>query len=249
MNKNLFSIAAAILMTLQSVSLKGQVNASKYEIGIGLGGFIYQGDLTPNRFGSFETMRFGINIHGSKIMNRSFLVRTNLAIGGLKGDDAKYNNPEFRKQRNFNFHSLVIELSQLLAWNPMGKNYEEKGLSPYLFGGAGISFLKIKRDWSNFNAAYFGDGSDLPNQIATDAAHSLPKMIPVIPLGLGLRYGLTQRIVINAESSYRLVFTDYLDGFSQAANPDKNDHYQTITVGAIYRIGKKNMLDCPVIRY
>jgi hypothetical protein len=43
--------------------------------------------------------------------------------------------------------------------------------------------------------------------------------------------------------------TDYLDGFSQAANPTENDHYGIYSIGAVYRIGKKNTLACPVVRY
>lgn len=247
---NSFKFMATIcIITSTSFLLQAQVNRANYEIGIAAAGFIYQGDLTPNRVGSVETTRFGISIHGSKIMSRSFLVRANLTIGGIKGDDGIYNNPEFRKQRNFNFRSPVNELSLLLVWNPFATNYSNSGFSPYLFGGPGLSLVNVKRDWSNFNAAYFGDGSDLPDRIATDAAQSTPTLMPVIPVGLGLRYGLSERIALNTETSYRLVFTDYLDGFSQAANPERNDHYQTISIGAIYRIGKKNMLDCPVVRY
>ncbi len=250
MHKNLQQIPVILLLVLlQNTSLSAQVNLPKYELGIALSSFIYQGDLTPNRFGSYETMRFGVSIHGSKIISRSFLVRANLSIGGLKGDDAKYDNPEFRKERAFRFRSPVFEFTPLLVWNPLGKNYDDKGLSPYLFAGAGISLLKVKRDWSDFNAAYFGDGSDLPGRIAADEAHDLPRVIPVIPAGVGIRYGLTPRIAVTAETAYRWTFTDYLDGFSQAANPARYDHYQTISVGAIYRIGKKNVLDCPVVRY
>lgn len=249
MNTNIIKTIAAILISFSCLQTAAQEYAAKFEIGATISAFIYQGDLTPRRLGSFETMRFGLNLQGSKIMSRSFMLRTNLAIGGLSGDDAKYNNPAYRKQRNFNFRSPVIELSQLIVWDPLGKNYSVKGVSPYFFGGAGLSFLRIKRDWSNFNAAYFEDGSDLPDRIVADAGHSPPRIIPVIPLGAGVRYNLTQRIAINAESAYRLTFTDYLDGFSQSANPEMRDHYLTISVGAIYRIGTKNTSGCPTMKY
>lgn len=240
-------IAAVIICTSLTAGAQGKIN--KFEIGVSPAIFIYQGDLTPEQLGSFKTMRLGIILHGSKILNAAFSLRTNLAIGGLKGDDAKYNNPEYRKQRNFNFRTPVAEISELVVWNPLGKNYSEKGFSPYFFGGAGISLLKIKRDWSNFNAAYFGDGSDISAGLAADGSHKLPKLIPVIPAGAGVRYELSQRFAVNAETAYRFVFTDYLDGFSKAANPDRNDHYHTTSVGAIYKIGAKNKLGCPVMKY
>jgi hypothetical protein len=39
--------------------------------------------------------------------------------------------------------------------------------------------------------------------------------------------------------------TDYLDGFTKAANPSKKDHYYTHTIGLIYSFGEKNTLACP----
>lgn len=250
MSRNQTAIVYFILINLSYQATRAQTNTTQYEIGAGLSSFIYQGDLTPSSIGSFRTMRPGIYIHGSKILSSSFSLRTQLTIGGLRGNDATYDNPEYRQQRNFNFRSRVIELSQQLTWNPLGKNYTDKAFSPYVFAGVGISFLKIKRDWSNFNAEYFGAlGEDVATRLTVDAAHSVPKIIPVIPVGLGVRYNLSPRWAVNAESAYRVVFTDYLDGFSQAANPDKNDHYHTISAGAIYRIGKKNTLACPVLRY
>ncbi len=241
---------AVVLMMLMSAlyyQAHSQTNIPKYEFGLHLNSFIYQGDLTPERLGSFKTMRWGINLFGSRIMSPSFSLRTNLAIGGLRGDDALYDEPEYRKQRNFNFNTRVIELTQLIVWNPLRTNYRDKGFSPYLFSGIGFNFVKIKRDWSNFNGEYFD--ADYLEKFALDTAHSVPKNIPVIPIGAGFRYDISPRLAVSAEASYRLTFTDYLDGFSEAANPNRKDNYYTIGVGIIYRAGKKNMLNCPVVRY
>jgi hypothetical protein len=239
--------ALALMLILSASAQPG--NVPKYEIGASVAAFLYQGDLTPSAAGSVRSLRPGINLHGSKIMSASFLLRTNLAITGLKGNDALYDDPEYRQHRNFKFKTPLFELSELVVWNPMGKNYDDRGLSPYLFGGVGLSFLHIKRDWNNFDAAYFGEASELPALIAEDAAHKTPRVTPVIPVGFGLRYGLSTRLAINAETSYRFTRTDYLDGFSKAVNPAKGDNYSSVSVGAIYRIGKKNTLDCPKVRW
>lgn len=238
-----------VLVGAVQTSLYGQTNLPKFEIGAGISSFIYQGDLTPERFGSSRTIRFGINLFGSKLLSSSFALRTNLAIGGLKGDDGKYSEPEYRQQRNFNFRSRVVEVSELLVWSPLRSNYDDKGLSPYLFAGVGLSFLNVKRDWSNYNAEYFDAVSDVSARLAIDADHTPPRVTPVIPLGVGLRYALSSRMAVNVEGTYRVMNTDYLDGFSQSVNPELKDHYHTITVGAIYRIGKKDMMACPVLKY
>lgn len=226
-----------------------QKNFSKIEIGAGLAGFVYQGDLTPNRLGSFKTIRPGVVLSAGKILSSSFLLRINASVGGLRGDETKYDNPEYRKFRAFKFRTPIVEISPQLVWNPLRKNKTVKGLSPYLFGGAAITYFNIKRDYSGFDAVYFGDGSDIPNRLLQDENHSLPKLAIIAPVGAGIRYNVSESIAINAESSYRFPFTDYLDGFSKAANPGQKDHYHSVMIGAIYRMGNKSSIACPVIKY
>ncbi len=240
----LFAIAMAACFHLHAQ------HYPKYEFGINLGFTVYQGDLTPEQLGSFKTQKLAIGLQAAKLLSPSFSVRATFLRGKLKGDDALYASPEFRQQRNFNFSSPVTEFTGQLVWNPLGRNYSEKGFSPYFFAGAGIAFLRIKRDWSGLNSSYFNsETSTLFSGLAADTTHSVPRLIPVIPVGMGIKYFFTPKLGMNAEAAYRLGYTDYLDGFSEAANPDKKDHYLNYSVGIIYRTGKKNMLKCPKIRY
>ncbi|HMT72557.1 MAG TPA: DUF6089 family protein [Chitinophagaceae bacterium] len=241
------TLTAAALTVLFKVN--AQIEKPKYEFGINLGFLVYQGDLTPKRLGSFETQKLSLGLHASRILSPSFSVRGNFVLGKLKGDESVYDNPEYRQQRNFKFSTPVAELAAHLVWSPLQRNYTDKGFAPYLFAGAGLAYLNIKRDWSGINASYFPEATDLWNGLAADTVHSLPKLLPVIPLGAGVKYFFTPKLAVNAESSYRLNYTDYLDGFSEAVNPWKNDHYLNYSVGIIYRTGKKNNLTCPKIRY
>jgi hypothetical protein len=240
----------AIAVCCMGTVIFAQQKNPKYEFGANLGFVIYQGDLTPEQLGSFKTLKPAIGLYVSRILSPSFSLRTNLAYGHLYGDDALYSKPEYRQQRNFNFSSPVLEVSELLVYNIVGKNYDGKGFSPYLFAGAGLSFLHIKRDWSKTNTNYFSpESSDIWAGLAADTAHMLPRVIPVIPIGAGIRYGITSSLFVVAESSYRLSFTDYLDGFSKAANPTKRDHYYINSIGLVYQPGRKSWLGCPAMRY
>jgi hypothetical protein len=220
---------------------------SKYEVGGGPAIFIYQGDLTPNRYGSFRTMRPGGNIFVSRLLSASSALRLNLAVGSIQGDDGKYPRPAWRQQRNFRFTSPVVELSVMGVWNVLNKNYETKTISPYLLAGGGVTWLSVKRDLSRFNSEFFTSEPDLPLRIAEDMAHPLPKLIPVIPAGVGVRYPITQRLSVYGEGIYRFTFSDYIDGFSKAVSDDKNDHYYTLSAGIIYRFGRSK-LDCPEVK-
>jgi hypothetical protein len=230
-------------------SVIAQTNTPKFEIGAGLAGFVYQGDLTPNSLGSFRTIRPGLVLSAAKLLDASFAIRVNAAFGGLKGDETRYDNPEYRKLRAFKFRTPVIELSGHLVWNPFGKQYAPKGFAPYLFGGIGLSYFNIRRDASELDLSYFGETSEIPALLAEDEARTLPKLRMVIPAGLGVRYHLSSKLALNIESAYRIPFTDYLDGFSRSANPSQSDHYHSVMIGGIYRIGNKNTLACPVIKY
>jgi opacity protein-like surface antigen len=239
------SAAVVIIFLSTPADSQAQINLSKYEVGLSGGVFVYQGDLTPEKIGSYKTMKPQIALQLYRIISPAFSLRLNFTRGKLYGNDAKYASPDWRRQRNFNFTTPVTELSVQGVWNFLSASSPR--FSPYLFGGVGISFLKVKRDWSSFNASYFGDGSDVLSGLAADAATNTPRTLPVFPVGAGVRYALNDRFSLTAETSYRLSFTDYLDGFSKAANPNKNDHYFSHSVGLIYSfVGMKNKtLGCP----
>jgi hypothetical protein len=243
------AIGILMLFYLWKPVLHSQAFNPKFQFGIGAGTSVYQGDLTPSALGSYRTAKPVINILAAKFLNRFFSVRGNLALGGLQGDDSKYDKPEYRQQRNFNFRSRIAEVSVLGEWNILGRNYITRGFAPYIFGGVGYSFLKIQRDWSKLNTEYFSTESILFSGLAEDAQHSLPGGLVVLPVGLGARYYLSDKIGISAETSYRIMSSDYLDGFSRASNPSRKDNYHTHTIGVVYRVGRKNTLDCPAVPY
>jgi hypothetical protein len=224
-----------------------QFNFSKFEIGLNAGVFVYQGDLTPSQLGSYNTMKPELNFFLNRMISPVFSLRTNLAVGGLKGDDAKYSVPKYRQQRNFNFNSPAFEVSELLVADLFKTNMSRSssGLSPYLFAGLGLSLLNIKRDWSRFNAEYFSSEPGTLSGLVADQQHPLPMLIPVLPMGIGIRYAISPRISINAETSYRFTFTDYLDGFSKAANDSRRDSYLAHTIGLIFQFRNNSWMKCP----
>ena len=244
MNAFLSKGIVVTLLSLYSIPAISQLDLSKYQLGITGGIFVYQGDLTPSQFGSFQTARFTGNLFISRILNPSFSLRTNLTYGNIAASDANYSKPEWRQQRNFGFRSPVFEVSELLVYNLNSR----KKISPYVFGGVGVSFFNIARDYSNFNPEYFTAEPELSLGLNEDINHSPPAIAPVIPLGIGIKYILSDKISVIAESSYRLTMTDYIDGFSQSANPSKFDHYQNYSVGLIFSFGKRKGIDCPVVK-
>ena len=251
MNRFVQAFALGVLLCTSHIySASGQTGWSKWQIGVNGGIMVYQGDLTPSDLGSYKTMKPTFGAYISRILSPSLLLRTNLAIGKLYGNDAKYSSPTWRQERNYNFTTPVTEVSELLVWNISGNSSNELGrrFSPYVFGGLGVTFLNIKRDTSEFNAHYFASNTNLVNGLRADMSRTPPKAALVVPMGLGFEFYLTPKLSLTAETNFRYTLTDYLDGFSLGANPNKNDFYHSHTIGLLYRFGKGNQLGCPVIK-
>ncbi len=252
MQQRIHSFTFIILFIVTGTSYTWAQNAlSKWQVGVNGGILIYQGDLTPSDIGSYSTMKPVVGVYVSRVLNPSFLLRTNIAFGKLYGNDASYDIPSWRKERNFTFTSPMLEISELLVWNMYSNNGNELGkrFSPYLFAGAGISLINVSRDYSRFNNTYFATNTKILNGLSNDIKRTPPRAALIIPLGIGTEIYLIPKLSLTAETNFRYTFTDYLDGFSLAANPEKKDFYHSHTVGLLYRFGKSNEVGCPVIKH
>lgn len=250
--KKLGAVKALCLLLIIISFNKAKSQIPKYELGLHLGAVIYQGDLTPEYYGAFNSLRPAIGVSVLRNINDHYALRFHLLHGSMKGDDASYRNPDWRKQRNFSFSSPITELSLHVVRNVLSLHANDAGIinfSPYVFGGISYSFLNIKRDWSQFNDAHFANEPDITNGLDEDLNYKLPKTILFVPVGIGVRYGINEKLSFSLEGTYQILDTDYLDGFSRSANPDKNDHYHTVMLGLIYSFGKRNKFDCPKVGF
>jgi hypothetical protein len=219
----------------------------KYEAGINVGAYMYQGDLTPHWLGSVETIQPGVGIFGTRILNPSFSVRAMFTMARLAGNESIYKYPDWRQQRNFSFTASVKELNVALHWNILGTNYDQVKFEPYVFAGAGVAYVNTTSNFTAVNWPYFGETSEVATGLAVDVLRPSRKLIPVVPVGAGVRYHVSRKIVFNLEAGYRVMHNDYLDGFSYAANPKLRDHYSSLTFGAAYKFGRKEKYGCPSV--
>jgi hypothetical protein len=238
-----------ILITAMPSCSFAQVSASRYSIGLMGGAFAYQGDLADGAQGSLRTSRPGLTVWGARRFGPGFSVRLGLSLASLRGDETLYQTPAYRKERALAFQSPLIELSPQILFTPFGGLQQRSRVSTYLIAGLSLVWMNVQRDASRFNAAYFSEAENLPTRLATDLSRNPPQVVPAIPLGAGIRYQLGERFNLHTEFLWRYTFSDYLDGFSAAANPSQRDHYYSIMAGVSFRFGRVNNLDCPPIRY
>ncbi len=233
-----------IALIIASTHLNAQQQNSKYALGFNLGTLVYQGDLVPGGIGNLKTLKPALGLNVTRMLDPYFSLRGNLVFGKISSDESKYAQPEYRQHRNFKFSTPVTELSALLIFNPFGESDGSSArLTPYVFAGAGLSFLNIKRDYSRFDTTYFPGKSAASLGLGIDTLQKMKRVHPILPVGAGLKYQVTDQLSINAEAMYRYTGYDYIDGFKQAANPKSKDSYYGISVGISYRLGGYR---CPV---
>jgi Domain of unknown function (DUF6089) len=212
------------LMLISNLAL-----AQNFEIGLILGVTGYNGDVDIEAKNVSSTLQPGIGIVGKYRLSNHLLLRGQLLSSKLSASE-KNHSLTWRQLRGFEFHTQLTELTGMLEWEVFQKNRT----SFFVFGGAGATFFKPTTNYNEPNPYIVTD-------INTDAKANFSKITAVIPVGLGVKYELKNNFYLSFEAGVRTVFTDYLDGISTVANPDKNDMYlfSGLTLTKAFGGGKK----------
>lgn len=221
---------------LSCAALQGQAQTSTIELGMGAGASVYQGDIAPTRLGSTNRPGFSFQVFANYRLHPAFLLRGSYAYAYIRDNEEGYGG--YHMHRNFAFQTSVNELSAQIIVLPFATKEQAKPvrLQPYAFAGAGLAFLSIKRDWSRFNHSFQWPRWVQPG-LAQDSLAKMPSAALTFPIGLGLRYQFGENVALYAEGAHRITRNEYLDGFSKAANPNRNDAFTALTIGFIFRLG------------
>ncbi len=170
----------------------------RYEVGAMVGGSSYYGDA------NYHSVMKNLNVMGGIIgrynINPRMAVKGNLAVAGISGNTADFNN-RF-PGGDVDFRRMLFDLGAQFEWHffaygdGTGFNNSHR-LSPYIFAGAGMTYAPKPAD------------------------HVFTANIPV---GVGLKYKIAKRLNLGCELSFRFSFSDRLDVTGKTA-PILNDPY------------------------
>ncbi len=217
------AVTVLSLFTIIAINASAQLYneyVQQGEVGITAGVAHYFGDLNTraaiNRpkpaVGLFLRKQFG-NYVGLRISAHYAQV----------GYSDTYSKNEYQKTRNLSFNSNIVEFTVQGDFNffkfiPADPDHL---FTPYITFGAGVfyydpyTFLNGKKEFLRplGTEGQLADQSILANQVYADRK-PYSTMALCFPLGVGVKYNLTNKINISFEITNRFTNTDYLDDVS-----------------------------------
>jgi len=196
----------------------------------------YQGDLhcrTDEDISMLEEIGLSFGLGARYAINSQFGVRGEAALVRLSGNENNFSDAQ-HDSRGWGFKHNFLELAAIADYEIFGKRvYGTDGtfknvITPVVFAGVGMVFSRADVDWNNT--------STTNTNIETDEEKG-GNITLAIPVGVGVKYYLSEQFCIGAEFGLRLPVSDYYDGVSKAGNPDENDSYAFGGLKAFFIIG------------
>ncbi len=199
--------------------------AQEGSLGLFAGGAYYIGELNPRSIMYMPSPAFGILYRHN--FNKRWTLRFEGNYTTLKGDDANSDNT-YQQQRGYSFSNKTWDIGASIELNFFDFETEdiyEDYFSPYITTGLLLSIVP---------------DAETPFEVA-------------VPIGLGFKYALTEKITAGLEWNYRWTNSDQIDGLESddflnvskqmSYNPD-TDWYSFFGVIVTFQIFKEDIA-CP----
>jgi hypothetical protein len=192
-------------------------------VGIGGGTASYYGEMSPveETTGTFfKLMRWNVSASYTHQFSDRLAAKTSFTVLRLEGNDYNFIDEPSRAilfLRNLHFRNTLKELNVMGQYYifGQGKNFTQRTrLAPYVSVGLAVfahnprakSPLTEGSQWVDLQPLRT-EGQGLTGY--STKPYSLVQL--AVPLGLGVRYKLSERLDLSVELIYRRTFTDYLD--------------------------------------
>jgi len=190
--------------------IPGLVHAQRWHVNVTGGLSNYAGDLQAKPF-TFDQSFFAFGAGAQYDITRNFSLTSNISLMEVGAAD-KYNRSNLQF-RNLSFQTNIIE------WNLLGEytffDMTRSKISPFIFGGIAVFHFDPYAFDSSGNKIYLKplstEGEGLP-EYPDRKPYNLTQF--AIPIGAGIKFRITDNIVLAYEIGFRKTFTDYLDDVS-----------------------------------
>ncbi len=210
-----------LITIIMSVSafIMAQAQDYRYEIGAGIGASGYLGDVNKSNFLKHPGFAGGVLFR--YIPNYRWALKANLYAAGISGNSLDYDM-SFPEGQNYLFSSTLYDFGAQMEFN-------------FFDYGMGASYLKLKR-----LTPYVTLG--LGGVVASSAGQT--SFAVNMPIGVGLKFKLKERVNLGFEFTMRKAFGDKLDGLQDLnglkSSFAKNTDWSSFTMFTItYEFSKR----------
>ena len=241
MQRVLKILAFTFLVFIQVQMLFSQQNIYNWRFAVSGGAMMYYGDIkTQMDFDDFNYpaigIEFGKNI-SSTLSWRLKYVNGKISANDLMFDNSVLNLNSSNFERGLNFKTDINDLSLQFVFSTDNNTifYNRSFISPYIFAGIGHSYFEVFSDlYFNDSMRYYYYNEGIFDEPEGGNAQSImqdgifetnvsdlqtegvnySKYVWNIPVGIGFKFRISERITANLEGTYTFYFTDYLDDIS-----------------------------------
>lgn len=238
-----FSLSIAKTIHPQKTKYHNSGRGESYLFGQLSGGPIhYFGDLRGGN--SKSGFRTGVSFAIGYLFGKGFSIKANALIGNMGAEKTNFKKA-INEVTTETFDSKINEFSLIGSWSFLRLPHarvpgaiNNTSIAMYVFAGIGVlqyetSGLEIFKATNIVRTTYVNQ----PKQ----------KTTPIVPVGLGVRYGFIKNLYLHAEFGYRFTQSDDLD--ARVGKTKKNDYYSFTNLGITYLFGgfqrRGGMMSCP----
>ncbi|MBN2522044.1 MAG: hypothetical protein JXB24_02170 [Bacteroidales bacterium] len=236
------SVFIAILIISFVKPVNGQRwKLRRYEVGGGIGVTQVFGDIggtidEKNWFGlkdiKIDETRLAFPLYARYKLDPVYALKVNTILAWGNGTDANSRN-----DRGRSYKTMLFEFSAQAEYYFIPE--ERRYRSAAMFNKRGML-----NNYMSFNAyAFLGIGGVYSISHVTFTQDITPvdeiknnNIGIVFPFGLGLKYIIDDRWLVNAELGYRYSVSDYIEGYRQTEDSKHNDVYYFLTFSVGYRL-------------
>ncbi len=219
--KTVIAFVLTLSMFVVNLPLTAQESKYKFDIGAGLGMSGYLGDVNPG--GLFKRPGVAVGPSFRYIANARCAIRATFTAMSLSGDSKDFDIV-YPTGESYEFESWAYDLGARFEFN----------FFPY---GVGATYKKLRR-WTPYLALGLG-----ATMASSDGYTSFAMNIP---MGVGVKYKLRERLNLGLEFAMTKVFGDKVDGekindlFQIKSSLVKNtDWYSTVMFSITYEFGER----------
>jgi hypothetical protein len=220
-----------LVILLVAFTLAQTTNAQLHEIGAYVGYSNFIGDVGSTQYINPNHLAYGAIYKWNRSPRHSY--RASITRTLLEGKDINSEDPS-RQSRGLQFTNTITELSlgiEFTFWDFNLHDIDPQS-TPYIY--TGISYF-------SYDTLFLEDGNLIP--YGDDSVFA-------IPMVLGYKATITDKIILGFEIGARYTFTDDLDGSNPVndkkdfeglkfGNTNSNDWYMFTGVTLTYTFGKK----------